>query len=86
MNEHFLRLNQTKTKILVRYLCKVSPPLVQREIGIRGVFLRGTCIRFVDSEKNLDVILNEVLLFETQMNSVLKSSFVNLKKLYQIKG
>ena len=81
MNEHFLRLNQTKTKILV-----LAPPSVQKEIVIRGVFLEGTCIRFVDSAKNLGVILDEVLSFETQVNSVIKSSFANLKKLHQIKG
>ena len=81
MNEHFLLLNQTKKKILV-----LAPPSVQREIVIRGVFLEGTCIRFVDTAKNLGVILDEVLSFETQVNSVIKSSFANLKKLHQIKG
>ena len=50
------------------------------------MFLEGTCIRFVDTAKNLGVILDEVLSFETQVNSVIKSSFANLKKLHQIKG
>ena len=50
------------------------------------MFLEGTCIRFVDSAKSLGIILDEVLSFETQVNSVIKSSFANLKKLHQIKG
>ena len=48
MNEYFLCLNQSKTKILV-----IAPPSLQPEIIIRGVFLENTCIRFVDSAKNL---------------------------------
>ena len=47
MNEYCLKLNQTKTKILL-----IAPPSVQKEILIHGVFLEGTCIRFVDSAKN----------------------------------
>lgn len=81
MNEYFLRLNQTKTKILV-----IAPPTVQREIFIRGVFLEGTCIRFVDSAKNLGVILDDILSFENQVNKVVKSSYALIKKLHQVKG
>ena len=81
MNEHFLRLNQTKTKILV-----IAPPSIQKEICIRGVFIDGVCIRFVDSAKNLGFILDEVLSFETQVNKVMKSSYAIIKKLHQVKG
>ena len=81
MNEHFLRLNESKTKILV-----LAPPSIQSEIVIRGVFLGDVCIRFVDSAKNLGVILDSTLSFETQVNKVVKTSFAIIKKLYQIKG
>ena len=80
MNEHFLRLNQTKTKILI-----IAPPTIQKEIIIRGVCLDTTCIRFVESAKNLGVILDEVLSFENQVNEVVKSSHCIIKKVYQIK-
>ena len=81
MNEYFLKLNQTKTKIMV-----IAPPSVQKQIVIRGVFLEGTCIRFVDSAKNLGVLLDNVLSFENQVNKVSKASYAMIKKLHQVKG
>ena len=81
MNEHFLKLNETKTKILV-----MAPPSVQREIHIRGIFIGNDCIRFVDSAKNLGVILDGVLSFENQVNKVVKSCFATIRKLSQVKG
>ena len=81
MNEFFLKLNPSKTKILV-----IAPPLIQSEIIIRGVFLENECIRFVDSAKNLGVILDNVLCFADQINHVVKSCFSIIKKLSQVKG
>ena len=81
MHEHFLCLNQSKTKILV-----IAPPSTQKEIVIRGVFLENECLRFVDSAKNLGIILDNVLSFKEQINKVVKTSFSIIKKLYQIKG
>ena len=81
MNEYFLKLNQTKTKIMV-----IAPPSIQKEIVIHGVFLEGTCIRFVDSAKNLGVLLDNVLSFENQVNKVAKASYGIIKKFHQIKG
>ena len=81
MFEYFLCLNQTKTKILV-----IAPPSVQPEILIGGVFLENVCIRFVKSAKNLGVILDNILSFESQINKVVKSCFAFIKKLTQVKG
>ena len=81
MNEYFLKLNPTKTKILI-----LAPPSVQPEIIIRGVFLENECIRFVRSAKNLGVILDSELSFADQINRIVKSSFLIIKKLSQIKG
>ena len=81
MNIYFLKLNQSKTKILV-----LAPPCIQKEIVVRGAFIEGTCIRFVDSAKNLGVILDDTLSFANQVNKVVKSSYAIIKKLHQIKG
>ena len=81
MNEFFLRLNPTKTKILV-----IAPPSIQLEIIIRGVFLENECIRFVQSAKNLGVVLDDELSFSDHINNVVKSSFLVIKKLSQVKG
>ena len=81
MNEYFLKLNESKTKILI-----MAPPSVQCQIFIRGIFIGNDSIRFVDSAKNLGVILDNVLSFENQINKVVKSSFTTLKQLHQVKG
>ena len=81
MNEHFLCLNQGKTKILV-----IAPPSIQPEIVIRGVFIQNICIRFVKSAKNLGIILDEELSFESQINKVVKGCYGTIKDLSQIKG
>ena len=71
MNEHFLCLNQSKTKILV-----VTPPAVKKKILVCGVIIDDdSCIRFVESAKNSGVILDSVLSFENQINNVVKSCF-----------
>ena len=44
MNEFFLRLNSSKTKILV-----IAPPSVKSKININGTFIDGKYIRFVDN-------------------------------------
>lgn len=81
MNEYFLCLNQGKTNILV-----MAPPSVQPEIIIRGVFIERACIRFVNSAKNLGVVLDSVLSFEDQITKVVQSCNLIIKKLSQIKG
>jgi hypothetical protein len=80
MNEYFLRLNQDKTKILV-----IAPPSIRLEIRIGGVFLGNTCVRFVDSAKDLGVILDSELSFDSQINKLVKSCFMIIRKLYSIK-
>ena len=64
----------------------MAPPSVQLEIVIRGIFIGKDCIRFVDSAKNLGIILDNVLSFESQINKVVKVCFATLKKLHQVKG
>ena len=44
------------------------------------------CIRFVESAKNLGVILDNVFSFETQINEVVKSCNFIMMKISQIKG
>ena len=81
MNEHFLKLNESKTKILV-----IAPPKVQQLITIRGIFITNDIfICFVDSAKNLGTELDSILSFENQVNKVVKSSFSGIKDLFKIK-
>ena len=79
MNEYFLRLNADKTKIIV-----FAPPSIRKEIKIGGTFLDGKCIRFVDSAKNLGVLLDSELSFGKQITKVVKSCFSIIRKLSSI--
>ena len=80
MNEFFLKLNASKTKILV-----IMPPSLAHEIRIRGTFVNGACIRFVSSAKNLGVILDDELSFKKQIVKVVKSCFFTIRNLSRIK-
>ena len=81
MNEYFLKLNETKTKILV-----MAPHSVQKNIIKCGMFIGEICVRFVDSAKNLGVILDSELSFEKQIIKVVRACFATWKKLNQVKG
>jgi hypothetical protein len=80
MNEHFLCLNQSKTKILI-----VAPPSIKEKIVIKGIVMSDTCIRFVDSAKNLGVIIDSTLSFEEQIEKVVKTCFMTIRQLSNIK-
>jgi hypothetical protein len=80
MNEFFLRLNGSKTKIFI-----VMPPSLAHTICIRGTFIDESCVRFVHSAKNLGVVLDEELTFELQIVKVVKSCFFSIRNLSRIK-
>ena len=80
MNMYFLKLNAGKTKILV-----VVPPSLKDKVLIQGTFIDGKCIRFVQSAKNLGVILDDELSFKEQIKYVVKSCFLSIRKLSSIK-
>ena len=80
MHEFFLKLNANKTKILV-----IRPASLSRVICIKGTFIDGTCIRFVDSAKNLGIILDEELSFSKQVTKLVKSCYFTIRDLSRIK-
>lgn len=80
MRDHFLRLNPDKTKILV-----IAPPSIQKEIVIRGIFADNNCIRFVDTAKNLGIVLDSELSFNAHVTKVVKTCFGVLRDLHSIK-
>ena len=81
MNEYFLKLNQSKTKILV-----LGPPSVLSTIMIKGTFTGNSCIRFVSSAKNLGVWLDENLNFGTHIRKVVSSTFMVIRAISKIKS
>ena len=71
------RLDPDKTKILV-----IAPPSIQSEIYIRGIFTDKGCIRFVDSAKDLGVIIDSVLSYELHVSKVVQICFGFLRMLH----
>ena len=80
MNSYFLRLNASKTKILV-----IAPPSLRHSIKIQGTFINGTCVRFDSSAKNLGVMIDDELSFKEHIGKVVTSCFVAIRKLSKIK-
>ena len=80
MKEYFLKLNATKTNIMI-----VAPPSIRSQIIINGTFINGKCIRFVDCAKNLGVLLDSELSLTNQVNKVVTSCFCTIRLLSRIK-
>ena len=80
MNSSFLRLNSSKTKILI-----IIPPALRKTVIIQGTFINETCVRFVYSAKNLGIVLDDELSFKEQINRVVRSCFLAIRKLSKIK-
>ena len=68
MSLYFLKLNTSKTKILV-----LAPPAVMNSIHIHGTIVDEGCIRFVNCAKNLGVWLDENLNFKNHICKVVSS-------------
>ena len=81
MNNYFLKLNKTKTKIMV-----LVPPSVMQSIFIHGTFIDNGCVRFVDCAKNLGVWIDSELTFKVQVQKVVSSCFILLKEIWKIKN
>ena len=78
---HLLKLNATKTEIIVfadsKFLSKLK---------IHGIFsLAGECIRFLSSVKYLGVTLDSLLTFNEHINSVTSSCYLYIRKIKSIR-
>ena len=80
MNSFYLRLNATKTKILV-----IIPPSLRNAIKIKGTFIDGSCIRFDNSAKNLGVVIDDELTFREHVGKLVTSCNITIRKLSKIK-
>ena len=80
MNSYFLKLNASKTQIMI-----VLPPALRQTIKVKGTFINGVCIRFVNHAKNLGVLLDDELSFKEQVSKLVSSCFMVIRKLSKIK-
>ena len=80
MDSFFLKLNATKTKILI-----IMPPSLRNTIKIQGTFINGSCIRFDHSAKNLGVIIDDELTFSEHVGKMVTCCNLTIRKLSKIK-
>ena len=82
MNCFFLKLNQSKTQIIV-----FGPKSIKSKICINGVFVENdaTCIRFKSVVENLGIFLDSDLSYTDQVSSVVSRSFLCIKNIARIK-
>ena len=82
MNCFFLKLNQSKTQIIV-----FGPKNIKNKICINGVFIENdtTCVRFKSVVENLGIFLDSDLGYADQVSSVVSKSFLCIKNISRIK-
>ena len=79
MNSYFLKLNPTKSEIIL--LC---PPNLRNSPKILGVNIDGKCIRFSKMVKFLGVYIDSYLDFDYQTSQIVTSSMWHLKNISKI--
>ena len=80
MKANFLKLNSSKTQIMI-----VLPECMKKDLIINGTFINGSCIRFVESAKNLGVYLDSTLSLDFQVQKVVTACYTTIKLLSRIK-
>ena len=81
MNQHYLKLNDGKTEIIV-----FGNSTFKGQLTINGTFLdSGKCIRFAESVKYLGVFFDSLLSFDKQITSIVSSSYASLRKISSMK-
>ena len=82
MNDHFLKINTSKTEILL-----FCPKELDGEVIIRGVILDDSeCVRFADKVKNLGVWFDSHLNFDKHINRTTSHSFSLIKDLWKVRS
>ena len=77
-----LKLNENKTQIIV-----FGNSNFKQQITLQGTFLRtGECIRFDESVKYLGVLFDSLLSFESQIQKVASTSYVNLRSISSLRN
>ena len=81
MNQFYLKLNASKTQIIV-----FGPPNVLRQININGTQLAdGAEIRFISNVKNLGVRMDESLTMEKHVMHLKSKSFQTIRKICKVR-
>ena len=80
MTSYFLKINQTKTEIIL-----FCPPSMQSVPTIQGIFINDGCIRFSTSVTLLGVILDSSLTFDSHVSKLVSECWYHLKNIAKIR-
>ena len=81
MNIFFVKLNESKTNIIV-----FAPKRIEKEISINGLFIDNECIRFSNVVENLGVLLDSKLSFRQHITKCTQSCYMSIKKISSVKS
>ena len=81
MDTFFLKINASKTEILLCY-----PRELSEQIIIQGVIYENDCIRFSNEVKNVGVWLDQMLNFNKQVNATVSSCYKSIKDIGSIRN
>ena len=80
MQGYFLKLNPTKTEIIL-----FTPPSEKSSDVIQGVNINGNCVRFSKNVELLGVNFDSYLTLDTHVNQIVSQSFYHLKNISKIR-
>ena len=80
MRDYFLKLNPSKTEIIL-----FTPPSEKSSDTIQGVFIDGNCVRFSKTVELLGVTFDSCLNFDKHVNQLVSQCFYHLKNISKIR-
>ena len=81
MNNHFLKLNEDKTEVLV-----VSTPYVSKSLSIPTLMLDGVDISTSGKVRDLGVTLDSAMQYHHHVNSVVRNAYYQLNRIARIRN
>ena len=81
MNQQYMKVNTDKTEIILFF-----PKSLKDQVVIKGTIIGEDCIRFSKEVKNVGVWLDENLLMDKHVNSIIAHSYKLLKNIGRIRN
>ena len=81
MNQQYMKVNPDKTEIILFF-----PKSLKDQVVIKGTIIGEDCIRFSKEVKNVGVWLDENLLMDKHVNSIIAHSYKLLKNIGRIRN
>ena len=80
MNTYFLKINPSKTEIIL-----FTPPSMKSTAKIQGIFVNGGCIRFSDSVRLLGVQFDSSMSFDKHVSKIVSECWYHIRNIQKIR-